>query len=1220
MARSLSEVEGHLAAYDLLDLAAGTGGLQLIPANAGRQPRFDLLASIIPSIRPAEGIRPALTIGRWRTLLNTPPLGGGGQGRLEDPAENLFTSSLTFDGGPAVVFPGSAPSSVEITRLLIKALFFSPGIPPAYRREMRDLTYAVLRLSDEVARRAGLPRNVLPDGAPNSAVVIPSTADLARLKQAVTFDEASLVATLAPVSPDVLRPLIVDAGTRMALYEADPSAAPHYSTPVLKLGAQYVVLLPSALLVGWRHRVVTAALAAGIERLVAARFRQAVAQQVANSLAMMGFIHQSVRFPVPLPWADETFWGFDVDKVAHVLVITDDLTGYRTDEVFGAWEPAWPAAEIEQRLLTFHDIARAKHDQLEGILQLIVFQGVGRMMSLGLSEQSKDCAAHILITSEPDLAVIARQAVGDRLALWKFARALSRLHKTTAVAPLAGTLDQYAFYAAHRHSFYASDEARPHFLIIYPDIGAQLRFKDARDFDLHGVVCWGSQAVMDMQRLYEGSGVPVYMPEPRAQEQVELLLEKLPIAIWIFESPNVPRDLAAMSFELCETIAYWLWQVSPSIEREVGLAATQVQQLGFEVTIIPSDAWLRPGPTAATDPWVEATTPAEDLVAVRFTSGAKAAFSGADNGGERRLLTVLLDAFAATLANITGRLVPWDIAAIVERHAPLGPKKKIVAYPADVNLQLRPGDLPRARHVQEAEVEQLIDELGPQVASELGLELGKIPAHRATEVLNRTVAILFARLEAAVAAISPTGLVELLLAQHESLLYQSAKDRLTLPTRLACFGDEGNYLGRVATQSQETIRASQANRFLVEYVAARPPRGERALSLDTFDHLMALAEEIIAKGMLSDAIQYELSDIDLSILPSGRLGMSREGRYVTGTEQFRQYQRRAEVEMSLARFSDHWREVSAEGKPESATDLDVAAVAEFGFSLTSLVDLTAAAVTLGEDLGEPARMDRAAATERLAMELGVERERVDKMIDLLTLRPRDSFLVPGRAVESYPWRFNRDLSYVRRPFIVRQQDGREELLWGMRHLGSWWENIFGLIASGRLKATSQAMKEFMGKLRSEQSEHFNDSVADLFTERTNLIVRHRVKKLGKLRIADAAGRDLGDIDVLVVDPVRRRVLAIETKDFELARTPCELDYEVKKLFKTDDSAAVRHGKRLQWLKDHIPALCDRLEIERGGTWRVSGLIVLSRKLLSPYIHDSPIKVLSIDDLDVATAL
>src|SRR5690349_12965565 len=109
---SPSELAEDLTVFDLADLAAAIGGLQLIPVNAERQLRFDLLASILSSLPAASG-RHLMSPARWRRLLNEPPIGGEDVRRGEDPAEQLFTSFLSFDGGAAVVFGGIALGSVE---------------------------------------------------------------------------------------------------------------------------------------------------------------------------------------------------------------------------------------------------------------------------------------------------------------------------------------------------------------------------------------------------------------------------------------------------------------------------------------------------------------------------------------------------------------------------------------------------------------------------------------------------------------------------------------------------------------------------------------------------------------------------------------------------------------------------------------------------------------------------------------------------------------------------------------------------------------------------------------------------------------------------------------------------------------------------------------------------------------------------------------------------
>jgi hypothetical protein len=51
-----------------------------------------------------------------------------------------------------------------------------------------------------------------------------------------------------------------------------------------------------------------------------------------------------------------------------------------------------------------------------------------------------------------------------------------------------------------------------------------------------------------------------------------------------------------------------------------------------------------------------------------------------------------------------------------------------------------------------------------------------------------------------------------------------------------------------------------------------------------YDELLAVAAELISRATLSDAIQYGFSQVELSMLPSGRLGVSLGDRYATGTQ------------------------------------------------------------------------------------------------------------------------------------------------------------------------------------------------------------------------------------------------------------------------------------------------------------------------------------------------
>jgi hypothetical protein len=158
----------------------------------------------------------------------------------------------------------------------------------------------------------------------------------------------------------------------------------------------------------------------------------------------------------------------------------------------------------------------------------------------------------------------------------------------------------------------------------------------------------------------------------------------------------------------------------------------------------------------------------------------------------------------------------------------------------------------------------------------------------------------------------------------------------------------------------------------------------------------------------------------------------------------------------------------------------------------------------------------------------------------------------------------------------------------------------------------------MSDLQHEESEDFNDRVAELFRGQPEAIVRTRVKKIGRLRINRTNGEALGDVDVLVADRQRHRLLAVETKDLAVARTPAELTNELKTTFALGgdaSSAADRHLERAAWLRSHLGEVLEWLEVgsDQSG-WLVDHLFVVNHELFSPYMAGSVGPVLSYQEL------
>jgi hypothetical protein len=596
---------------------------------------------------------------------------------------------------------------------------------------------------------------------------------------------------------------------------------------------------------------------------------------------------------------------------------------------------------------------------------------------------------------------------------------------------------------------------------------------------------------------------------------------------------------------------------------------------------------------------------------VTFGVGTAAAIGGSDNAGERELVRRLVLELAA-LAESTDT---QGVEETVEAVAPRGPKKMLMAVPFGANPVFEE-DVPRARLVDEADIGVHLDALGEWLAARA--EVGRIAEDQTNAILNGAVAFYFERLESLVATLTPEGLLEFLIEQNEALLREQAETQLLLPTRVACFWDEATVTEQLKQELPLITKTSVANRFLVEYVAARPPEGQQRIDRLLYDELLALAAEIADKGFLSDCVHFDLSRPRLVLLPSVRLGIGGPDPIRAAMDAYGSVQAADTLATAQLVFASHWEELASE-PPDFVAALERAFVDEFAVSVTEMAELldTLDGLTHTQER-EPRVLAQANVTKEIANSLGWDEPRVEQMLSLLILEPREQFIPPGEARDVYPWRFGRRLSFLRRPLVRRRAEAREhELLWGTRSLRQAGPYLVDLCMSGRLQAVSASMQSLVTQVRQTEAARFNDLVSEAVGGMTRL-VRVRVKKVGDLRICRANGEELGDIDVLVINIRAKRITAIEAKDFELARTPVEWRHELDKLFVGPESAILHHGERVEWLRRNWQTVLDWMEVERGKpSWHVGGLVVTSRELVTPLAQRAPMPVVPLSRLAAA---
>jgi hypothetical protein len=391
-----------------------------------------------------------------------------------------------------------------------------------------------------------------------------------------------------------------------------------------------------------------------------------------------------------------------------------------------------------------------------------------------------------------------------------------------------------------------------------------------------------------------------------------------------------------------------------------------------------------------------------------------------------------------------------------------------------------------------------------------------------------------------------------------------------------------------------------------------------------YDRLMAISSEITNLGVISDSIKFGTADLRLNMLGSGRLGINDE-LYEASRQQFMTAYLAGEIYRSSVRFDRHWRNPESSQKPEDAEKMDSAVQAEFGLSLTELIEFLTEVVNTGlARESEPKVMPLGEFLGDIEKGLDWERTRVDRAFELVALRPRSDFLrppAPFRRVETYPWRFNRELSYSRRPLLVRSTPNGNEVVWGVRHCVRSAGHLLNLCVGGRLKARTQEMKNLISEMQDRDAEGFNDLVAEFYESKPGWKVKRRVKKIAGRRIERAPGQDLGDVDVLAADPKTRTLWAVEVKDLAFARTPAELANELESTFQTKGkkrAALDIHQERVAWLRGNLTLTLCWLGVPPTNAkkrWKVEPLVVVDHELQSPYIVRSWIPVVPYRDLE-----
>jgi hypothetical protein len=1191
-------------------MAASCGALALLPENASRIFRVEALAHVAGTLRTKSDA--LITAEQLQELFRQPPLSTP-IGDAEDPFPNLFIEEVPFFGGSYRTFPGPTAGTSFSFQRLTACIFHASQWPKEFASQTYDLIKGFLVVSELLAERSHLKRGTPGDAKERGEIYFPTTERFDILRKAVTFSSDELESSFYGVGIDAqsISDLVVNAGD-FTVADHGISNGLLVRKPIIRYGDQLIVAAPQRLLNATNHVILRRIIESEVQHTYSAVYPDSVLSSVNRSLAHLR--HAPINFTpaslAKIPGAHEGFYRFDSDKVLYLLMICDTLEGFDPSVMNASWGSSTLSAAIVERAKQISMDFFSKVISINELFCLFVPCSVSRIHEFALNDWPDELP---LLALEPDdLEIIARVEAGNSQVLWKFAqRTTEMLGKLRLIC--FDELDLFAAYRDRSYSYYPGDREIPKEILIKPGYGTKLKVKIAIEQDWHPVRYFDQTRIVIANTLYGSRSVPLYgVPD---SEFPCVCVEELPCLVWVYAAGPLDESSRSMYFEFSCAVAYWIWQLASFLQKSVAGQMSLLPMMHVQISLCPE---LVKGTCAAVpnnEPGVVAEAAEPGIVTLSLHHKFSFWMRSTENVAEREMVRALIPALVQAAGGCL-ELTQTQIEEIVDRVAPTGLKRMLVRSELAYVPQMDNRALPDYRPIQSGDLEQVIDEASRHVIAAKGLKPGRIEPAICNAVLNDMVAFCFNEIERLVKTLRPDGLLEVLITLSEAIIYENAFKQLTVATRLRTFAD-GHMMREIAGDMAEFTRAGMAARFIIEFVAAQPPRGLRRMSFEVYDRLQALAAMLTVWGSSSDALHFGLCEVFLSVSRAGRI-LIHEAQYSTAMMMQLGGLAADRLLDSENVFRKHMGEHTEPAESDfDSSELGRATRAEFGHSLMELTNFLIGLGDIAIDLNPttPAILERQVLIATLVKELRWDAAKVEHCLDLFSLAPRENYLLPPprcRKEDLYPWRFNREISYLRRPLLMRIRNGMTEVLWGHRHVDMVRFYLVQLCASTRLKAKSPEMRSVLAGYRHDAGNRFNDAVYDALRQFQHLIVAKKVHKVDHLGMGH-----LGDIDILCADLNETVLWVIECKSLALARTPYEMRMELETLtLSTEDQASTieKHEARSAWVQHHLPRVLKWIGVDSGRKWTVHPLIVMQTIPLSPLLRDVSIPMISFDML------
>jgi len=407
-----------LTEFDPLLMASTFSGLLVEPALQSNCLRLELLVHL--SLSSAHGKRKpnAKIVSR---LFNK--LGEGWAGRYEDPAEDVFVSSIATPRGNYRILEGIWESAGFYLQRVVNIVETLPHA--AYYDWIRESVYALLRLSDTVCERTQLTRNQLGNPIPLDELPQEVLNSLGSLRSSVSFSEADLKAI--DVSVEHLAEFGFDPAPRSNLKKETIGHSTLERFPVAHRNGEFFFLLPTSMSAAIRRYV--------FEKLGRVDLREALIGSLdleyTRLFSATHLLGGQMGAPIIFRRTEHgllagVLEGVDRGRYVNFVFFIDTLEGFESTGLIGTNpNPTQLADDIERCIDKSYESA-CEISGFCGMLTLLVGCGIGRREVYCDSNKKRENWRFECL-SAPDLLTLSWVPEFKPLSLWRLLETQERV-------------------------------------------------------------------------------------------------------------------------------------------------------------------------------------------------------------------------------------------------------------------------------------------------------------------------------------------------------------------------------------------------------------------------------------------------------------------------------------------------------------------------------------------------------------------------------------------------------------------------------------------------------------------------------------------------------------------------------------------------------------------------------------------------------------------------